>query len=1031
MSEITDLTVSLPLLLASWLGINVLAYVLAKVLRPKLDLMLDRAQSENPGDYGKASLIALVPLLGTSLLVAGLIWQQKQIWPLAGLLPLFYAPLRVGLQMLQDREFRIFGFRPEIKHADELTRTLWLLGNIFIAFKLVTNDAAKAFDIAWGYQLTLLTFLVFIFGFFFNIKDLWQSALKHKPSWQGLGILTLLLVGFSYFAIKEIPLQHRVLSDESSWESMGLQMTYAPWDQKGSVCNQGTFDAQGQLECFERVNNFKGKFTPFLYDLSAFFVDPSRDSALWLNLPLFLLSLVLMYYAVLILHGKESTALMATVFLGAMPTMLFQARAASTEVLYTMLFNLSLVVFGLLLPRFKMRHLWLVLPLLGMFAGTRLDTVFCFGAVYFVLWKFLMDRPHRLWWFTLGLVLACMPSITVIAAYKGYDFQGGQYDAFSLYNFFVNFSTNLQVMLGLETDYDGLWKWPFMTTQTVILYLGAIYLLVQASLGERYRLQVITALIFFIQAILIMVNVSGNFTIDINQRYVLVTYPLFAMISAYFLSDLRDRFFHTSKLSTKHFWIGLAAFLAGLYFIFELSVSQVAKAKALAVLKLNGIINETNPLAADFDLRVEMQNHLGKAWDNLFQVQFLLWIFIGLGIWTLVRLYQRKAPFQQAWLLLAFVITLNGSLLWAHHEQFEANIMYRHNGLLIEEKFLHEKLRELPKGSLFVYARPWQMLCSRLNGISEDRLLSWSPQEWAQWLNKSGGNIYLVRGQDAWGDLNRGGRVVGFKTTQKAEQVLERFEYEEVLSNSELFGYPLTVYKLKSYKGVNPFRSQMVFKPIQKEIAKASDLQFTVQKFFAGALGVEILNSQNQVIAQTQINQNGNWQPLLSLTPGLNELQVRYTYPDGKSDLEWISVFVRQNSAALLTDFDPSPWAQEWGKPEKNQTVNANPLKVKGRTYAFGLGTHAQSDLHYALGGKFTQFSFGCGLDDEDMGGDGVIFRVIGDSKVLWESGPLYSGETKNAQVNVKGVQDLHLQVDRRGNKDFDHADWLNAWLAP
>lgn len=75
MSEITDLTVSLPLLLASWLGINVLAYVLAKVLRPKLDLMLDRAQSENPGDYGKASLIALVPLLGTSLLVAGLIWQ--------------------------------------------------------------------------------------------------------------------------------------------------------------------------------------------------------------------------------------------------------------------------------------------------------------------------------------------------------------------------------------------------------------------------------------------------------------------------------------------------------------------------------------------------------------------------------------------------------------------------------------------------------------------------------------------------------------------------------------------------------------------------------------------------------------------------------------------------------------------------------------------------------------------------------------------------------------------------------------------
>lgn len=1027
MPEINDLTVSLPLLLAGWLGVNVLGFVLAKVLRTHFK----SAILSEPSSEWKVLLWAWAPLLALAIPLILLMWSQKQIWPLAGLLPLFYAPLFLGLRSLEKKDFTLFDFRPSTAHADDLNKALWVLGNVFLAFKMVTNEAAKSFDISWGYQLTFAVFLCFVFGILFNLKDLWQAAKLHKPSPLGLGILALLLIGFGLFAVKEIPLQHRVLSDESSWESMGLQMTYAPWSEKGSVCNQGIFDEKGKLECFDRVNNFKGKLTPFVYDLSAYFTQPSRDSALWVNLPIYLLSLALMFYAVLILHGKESTALISVVFLGAMPTMLFQARAASTEVLYTLLFNLALVVFGLLLPRFKMRHLWLVLPLLGLFAGTRLDTVFCFGAVYFVLWKFLLERPNRLWWFTLGLVLCCLPSITVIAAYKGYDFQGGQYDAFSLYNFFVNFSTNLQVMLGLETDYDGMWKWPFMTTQTVILYLGAIYLIVQAALGQRYRMQVITALIFFVQAILIMVNVSGNFTIDINQRYVLVTYPLFAMISAYFLSDLRDRFFANNKSESKHFWFTLGASLLGIYAIIELAVNQIAKSKALAVLKNAGTISDTQPIASDLDLRIEMQNHLGKAWENFGQVQFFVWIFAAIALVTLIHFYKKRTISKQAWLLLSFVIALNGSLLWAHHDQFEANIMYRHNGLLIEEKFLNEELRKLPNGSVFVYARPWQMLCSRLNGISEDRLLSWSPQEWAQWFSKTGGNIYLVRGQDAWGDLNRGGRVVGFKTTQKAEQVLERFEYEEVLTNSELFGYPLTVYKLKSYKGINPYRSQLIFKAKQNDISSPNELSFEIQKFFAQNVGVEILNSKDQVLASYQISQNGTWQPKIQLAPGMNELRIRYTYPDGKNDLEWLNVFVRSGGAKLLTDFEPSQHAQEWGKPEKNHTVNSNPLKVKSRTYDFGLGTHAQSDIHYDLGGQFAQFQTSCGLDDEDMGGDGVIFRIFGDGKLLWESKPMFSGETQSIQVPVTGVKDLHLQVDRRGNKDFDHADWLNSWFMP
>lgn len=1032
MQEITDLTTSIPLLLAQWLGINILGFFLARSTQSKIEKWIDSAKV---GSW-QVALLAIAPILVVATPLLAYAATSKQGWVLAAIPPFCYHFIRQVMQYLASKDIVIFGYRPEANQSEDLTKALWLLTNVFIGFQLVTNDAAKAFDITWGYQLTLAGFLAGLFGLIFNAQELWNAAKKHKPSALSLGVLGILLIGFGVFAHTQVPLQHRVLSDESSWESMGLQMTYAPWSEKGSVCNQGTFDEQGKLTCFDRVNNFKGKFTPFVYDLVAYFVEPSRDSALWVNLPIYLLSLAFLFYGVFVLSGRETTALMAVIFMGALPTMLFQARAASTEVLYALLFNILLVVFGLLLPKFKMRHLWLVLPLLGMFAGTRLDTVFCFGAVYFILWKFLLERPGRLWWFTFCLILACLPSITVIAAYKGYDFQGGQYDAFSLYNFFVNFSTNLQVMLGLEVDYDGMWKWPFLTTQTVILYLGAIFILVQASLSGRHRFQVIAGLLFFIQAILIMVNVSGNFTIDINQRYVLVAYPLFAIICAYFFADVRDRFFAKSKWSKKQFWIIAGSSLLGLILIYKTSIAGVAKFLALKSLKASGAIVDFSAPLSEYDLNLEIASQMPTVMSTFFASVWIIVPFIALLGWTLYKLRGTLSGHsaqgkKEAWLLFTFVLALNGSLLWAYHSQFNGNVMYRHNGLLIEEKFLHEHLRKLPPKSVFVYARPWQMLCSRLNGISEDRLLSWSPQEWAEWNNKSGGNIYLVRGQDAWGDLNRGGRVVGFKTTEKAQQVLEKYDYEEILTNSELFGYPLTVYHLKSYKGMNPFRSQMIFKAQNPEIASNQSLVFEFQKFFAGTVKIDIFDAKGNALASRDFQNNEIWKPSINLGPGMNELHVKMTYPDGQSQEEIYEIFNRTNGSILLTELDPSPWAQEWGKPEKNRTVNSNPLKVKGRTYTFGIGTHAQSDLHYALSGKFQTFSFAVGLDDEDMGGDGVIYRVIADGKILWESGPMFSAETMSAQVSVAGVQDLHLQVDRRGNKDFDHANWLDAWLAP
>ena len=133
-----------------------------------------------------------------------------------------------------------------------------------------------------------------------------------------------------------------------------------------------------------------------------------------------------------------------------------------------------------------------------------------------------------------------------------------------------------------------------------------------------------------------------------------------------------------------------------------------------------------------------------------------------------------------------------------HAPSFRANMLYHKNKLLGEEHFLDKKLESYPENSLFVYARPWQMLASRYSGISERTFLNWSDAEFSKWMLKTNGNIYLVQGQDGRGTVNRKSRVVGFKTTDQIATILENYKTEIVLQEKRKFGYPLTVFKILS-----------------------------------------------------------------------------------------------------------------------------------------------------------------------------------------------------------------------------------------
>ncbi|MDD4279542.1 alpha-galactosidase [Candidatus Sumerlaeota bacterium] len=122
---------------------------------------------------------------------------------------------------------------------------------------------------------------------------------------------------------------------------------------------------------------------------------------------------------------------------------------------------------------------------------------------------------------------------------------------------------------------------------------------------------------------------------------------------------------------------------------------------------------------------------------------------------------------------------------------------------------------------------------------------------------------------------------------------------------------------------------------------------------------------------------------------------------------------------------------QEYGTLQINKSVDGHPLTVAGTTYEKGLGTHADSVMIFALDGDVIRFKALVGIDDdgEKTRKGTVVFKVVGDSKVLWESGVIKSYEpAKECDVDVSGVKLLMLMCEgaNDGITD-DHGDWLNA----
>ncbi len=163
--------------------------------------------------------------------------------------------------------------------------------------------------------------------------------------------------------------------------------------------------------------------------------------------------------------------------------------------------------------------------------------------------------------------------------------------------------------------------------------------------------------------------------------------------------------------------------------------------------------------------------------------------------------------------------------------------------------------------------------------------------------------------------------------------------------------------------------------------------------------------------------------------------RVLATNAVGKSPASNIATATTLAAGAVQTyvsDLTYTSATTGYGTVRKDASINGNPIKLRGTTYAKGLGTHAASTITYDLAGAYTTFLADVGIDDETTGQGLVDFKVVADGVTLYDSGNLTgSAPVGHVNVSVAGAKTLQLVATNgvAGSIDFDHADWANARL--
>lgn len=184
----------------------------------------------------------------------------------------------------------------------------------------------------------------------------------------------------------------------------------------------------------------------------------------------------------------------------------------------------------------------------------------------------------------------------------------------------------------------------------------------------------------------------------------------------------------------------------------------------------------------------------------------------------------------------------------------------------------------------------------------------------------------------------------------------------------------------------------------------------------------------------------GSWAQLRGLEPGRTfHVEQRPIWWDGRRSENAVggSLTIPVPEKLFLSDIAPISARQGWGTLRMDRSIDGNGLRVGGRAFAKGLGTHAASEIVYPVIGKLTRFRGVVGVDDEvpveKAGGRAFVFEVVGDGVVLWSSPALRRGDA-GVEVDVALGKSRRLELRVRAEPasagiDWGHVDWGEARL--
>ncbi|WP_030227925.1 NPCBM/NEW2 domain-containing protein [Streptomyces sp. NRRL WC-3626] len=171
--------------------------------------------------------------------------------------------------------------------------------------------------------------------------------------------------------------------------------------------------------------------------------------------------------------------------------------------------------------------------------------------------------------------------------------------------------------------------------------------------------------------------------------------------------------------------------------------------------------------------------------------------------------------------------------------------------------------------------------------------------------------------------------------------------------------------------------------------------------------------------------------------PGSTALTATTSYAvTGKGRLEQetaaalVVAPVAPDGDVVLSHHDWISATSGWMSPTVDRSVGGwTPISMLGQEYATGLGVASPSTVRYYLGDRCTRLTTTVGIDDavRNVGPDGgtSTFQVIGDGRVLYDSGVLGRDDVREADVDLSGVRVLDLVVGDGGDGGYnDRANW-------